>query len=207
MPPDKVMGVYRAVSVSSSGPVSLRHPAGGHEAAERVAGHRRADGQGVRAQRRHGRRRGASRRPDRAIVFEKRVPLAAGESREVTFTPAEVPQLVVHDPKLWWPAQYGTPTLHRLELTATAGGHLSDRHPGFLGVREADLGLALGGVDRDAAGDMPLGVVGPAERAGGSPIRPLSQPNAMLVPLPNGTEMTVMALAPLLFGPVSPLRP
>ena len=82
-----------------------------------------------------------------AIVFEKRVPLAAGESREVAFTPAEVPQLVVHDPKLWWPAQYGTPTLHRLELTATAGGQLSDRAVAQFGIREFTL--------RDDAGRPP----------------------------------------------------
>src|SRR5215831_17270407 len=37
--------------------------------------------------------------------------------------------------------------------------------------------------------------------AGGSPCRPLSQPNAMLVALPCGTEMIVMALVPLLSWP------
>jgi hypothetical protein len=37
--------------------------------------------------------------------------------------------------------------------------------------------------------------------AGGRPWMPLSQPNAMFVPLPAGTVITVTALAPVLSWP------
>ena len=52
-------------------------------------------------------------------AFAQEVALAAHASREVVFTPVAFPQLEVHEPKLWWPAQYGEPVL--LELSTAAG--------------------------------------------------------------------------------------
>ena len=65
MPPDKVMGVYRAVSLRSSGPVTLRHPQVVTKLPGRGPGPRRADGEGVRAQRERHARAGPRRRPHR----------------------------------------------------------------------------------------------------------------------------------------------
>ncbi len=62
--------------------------------------------------------------------------LAARETREIVLTPAEFPQLVVKDPKLWWPAQYGDPVLHRLELELEIAGAVSDRAQAQFGIRE-----------------------------------------------------------------------
>ena len=127
MPPDKVMGLYRAVTLSSERSGRAAPPAGRHEAdlpaldraeltvkvfARNATG---AAGDGHAAGR------------IGAIAFEKAVPLAAGESREVVFTPAEFPQLVVAHPRLWWPAQYGTPNLHRPRARGRGGGRTSDR--------------------------------------------------------------------------------
>src|SRR5579859_6208514 len=56
-----------------------------------------------------------------------------------------------------------------------AGVQPLDRdHPGALRVREADHGLALGGVHRDAVGDVPLRVVDRhPERRGGQALQPV----------------------------------
>jgi hypothetical protein len=66
------------------------------------------------------------------------VTLAAGESREITFTPAEYPQLRISKPQLWWPNGYGDPALHDLVLTATAAGRTSDRRTVKVGLRQFD---------------------------------------------------------------------
>jgi exo-1,4-beta-D-glucosaminidase len=136
MPPDKVMGLYRPVSLTASGSVALRHPqvvtkltSPGLDRAELT----------VKVVARNASRAPAStqlRGRIGEIAFEKTVTLNAGESREITFTPAEFAPLAVKDPKLWWPIQYGEPVLHRLELEAMVDGRVSDRSSTQFGIRE-----------------------------------------------------------------------
>ncbi|WP_435176172.1 discoidin domain-containing protein [Actinacidiphila sp. bgisy145] len=64
------------------------------------------------------------------------VELAAGESREITFSPADHPQLVIDQPRLWWPNGYGEATLHDLVLTAATAGRTSDRRTVQVGLRQ-----------------------------------------------------------------------
>ncbi len=136
MPPDKVMGIYRPVTLRTSGPVTLRYP----QVVTRLPG----PGLGraeltVKVFARNATAapaRGLLRGRIAAIGFEKPVQLAAGESREIVLTPAELPQLVLKEPKLWWPAQYGAPSLHRLELELSVEGRVSDRTTTLFGIRE-----------------------------------------------------------------------
>jgi exo-1,4-beta-D-glucosaminidase len=136
MPPDKVMGLYRPVSLTTSGPVSLRHPQVVTKLTSPALDRAELT---VKVFARNASRSPVSARLRGrigAIVFEKPLALGAGESREVVFTPADFGQLVVKDPKLWWPVQYGDPVLHRLELEAVADGHVSDRSSAQFGIRE-----------------------------------------------------------------------
>jgi len=56
-------------------------------------------------------------RPGRAAVqIEQPVTLAAGEQRDVSFTPDEFAQLTVRNPDLWWPYTLGQPNLYDLQL-------------------------------------------------------------------------------------------
>jgi len=136
MPPDKVMGIFRPVTISASGPATLRHPQVVSKlelpALDRArltvkVFARNASDAAVSA---------VLRGRIGEIVFTKPVDLAAGETREVVMTPAEYPQLVVEHPKLWWPAQYGDPVLQRLELELLVGGSVSDRAQTQFGIRE-----------------------------------------------------------------------
>jgi exo-1,4-beta-D-glucosaminidase len=135
MPPDKLMGLYRPVTLVASGPVALRHPQvvttlspdnGRAELTVKVFA-RNAGTAAVE---------GLLRGRAAGVAFEKRVTLAAGESREIVLTPSEFPQLVLDHPKLWWPAQYGEPVLHDLELELRAGGAVSDLVQVKFGIRE-----------------------------------------------------------------------
>jgi exo-1,4-beta-D-glucosaminidase len=134
MPPDKVMGVYRPVSLLGSGSITLRHP----QVVTRLPSPARAELTVKVFVRNAGREPAEVRVAGRIgeIAFERRVHLAAAESREVSFAPAAFPQLVIRGPRLWWPAQYGTPTLHRLELEAAVAGRVSDRAVTSFGIRE-----------------------------------------------------------------------
>jgi hypothetical protein len=71
-----------------------------------------------------------------AVTVSSSVSVPAGQSATVTFTPADHPALAVRQPKLWWPNGYGDPALHDLEVTASVGGAVSDRHVHRFGIRE-----------------------------------------------------------------------
>jgi exo-1,4-beta-D-glucosaminidase len=53
-------------------------------------------------------------KPD--VQIEQPVTLAAGEQREISFTPDTFAQLTVRNPDLWWPYTLGRPDLYDLQL-------------------------------------------------------------------------------------------
>jgi exo-1,4-beta-D-glucosaminidase len=135
MPPDKVMGLYRPVTLTSSGPVALRHPqvvTGLSPALDRAELTVKVFARNATAAPVAGTLRGRAA----GVSFEKDVALAAFESREIVVTPADAPALAVASPRLWWPAQYGEPALHDLEVEVAVGGEVSDRARARFGIRE-----------------------------------------------------------------------
>lgn len=76
-------------------------------------------------------------RPGKAAIrLTQAVSLGGGETREISFTPAEFTQLVVHDPDLWWPYTMGKPALYNLHLRFVADGRVSDAEHIRFGIRE-----------------------------------------------------------------------
>jgi exo-1,4-beta-D-glucosaminidase len=63
------------------------------------------------------------------IGVSQPVTLAAGASATVTFAPSGYPQLVVDQPRLWWPYQMGGQPLYTLSAAVSAGGQVSDAAP------------------------------------------------------------------------------
>lgn len=70
------------------------------------------------------------------IGFEKKVHLNANEIADVSFTPADFPQLNVKNPRIWWPWQFGKAELNRLELSVAHGNTVSNRIAENFGIRE-----------------------------------------------------------------------
>jgi exo-1,4-beta-D-glucosaminidase len=134
MPPDKMMGIYRPVTLIATGPVALAHP----QVVTRLPALDRAQltvkvfARNATASPITGTLRGRIGE----AVFAQEVALGALESREVSFSPPSFPQLVVRNPTLWWPAQYGAPVLHTLELEFLVDGQRSDRVASRFGIRE-----------------------------------------------------------------------
>ncbi len=70
------------------------------------------------------------------IHFQQEVQLAANEEREAQFSPESVQQLLLSDPDLWWPYQWGKPNLYQLKLVFQIGSSISDSAAIRFGIRK-----------------------------------------------------------------------
>lgn len=70
------------------------------------------------------------------IRFAREVTLFRGETREIVFSPGEYPQLIINQPRLWWPRFKGEQSLYDLKLTASIKGIPSDSISTRFGIRE-----------------------------------------------------------------------
>src|SRR6516225_1686446 len=135
-PPDKNMGLWREVYVTTSGPVALRYPTvvsklnpPANDSAQLT----------VTAQLKNGTDqlvKGKLKGRIENVTFEQDVELAADEAKDVTFTPDKFSQLVFSNPRLWWPAQMGTPNLYKLSMEVEVNGTVSDKSNSEFGIRE-----------------------------------------------------------------------
>jgi exo-1,4-beta-D-glucosaminidase len=133
-PPDKNMGLWREVYVTTSGPVALRYPA--------VVSHVDAASNAqltVTAQLKNATNRavnGTLKGRIEKVEFSQEVELAPGEKKDVAFEPEKFSQLNFDKPRLWWPAQMGKPELYPLSLEFDLDGKPSDRAEIQFGIRE-----------------------------------------------------------------------
>ncbi len=69
------------------------------------------------------------------LEVDQPVALAAGERRDVAFTPEAFPQLRLANPDLWWPYTMGEPDLYDLRLEFRQYGQVLDSHEQRFGIR------------------------------------------------------------------------
>lgn len=133
-PPDKNMGLFRSVEIRTSGPVAIRHPS--------VASKLDADGKAhltVTALLKNSttqRIRGVLKAEIEKAEFSQEVELGPNEQKDIALDPAQVTQLNLDRPRLWWPAQMGKPELYALKLKFEANGTISDTAETKFGIRE-----------------------------------------------------------------------
>jgi exo-1,4-beta-D-glucosaminidase len=133
-PPDKNMGLWREVYLSTSGPVAVRYPTvvshvDSAQNAQLLVTAQLKNGSDHAV---HGTLKGAIE----SVTFSQDVDLAPGESKDVTFDPTTVSQLNFTKPRLWWPAQMGSPELYSLSLQFEVDGKVSDQTQSRFGIRE-----------------------------------------------------------------------
>jgi exo-1,4-beta-D-glucosaminidase len=133
-PPDKNMGIWRDVYLSTSGPVAVRSPAVISKVDSAASAQltvtallKNATAQTVR---------GTLKGRIENIDFAQPVELGPNEHKDVTFAPDSFPQLKLANPRLWWPAQMGTPNLYELQLSFEVDGKVSDTSHTRFGIRE-----------------------------------------------------------------------
>ena len=133
-PPDKNMGIWRDVALLATGPVAVSSP----HVLSRLEGHGRAHltvaGDLVNL----------TDLPQSALVhgeigerrFAKRFELAPRARRRFEITGDDAPDLVVEQPRLWWPRGLGEPALYDVALAVTVGSDVSDASRFTFGIRE-----------------------------------------------------------------------
>jgi exo-1,4-beta-D-glucosaminidase len=136
-PADKDMGIWKEVTLTSNGPVALRHPfvksklGAEYKTAELTVS---ADlcNQGANPV------KGVLVAEVDGQTLKQEVELAAGESKTVRFSPENYAGLKLTHPKLWWPYTIGTPYLYAAVLHFDVGGatNVSDRNEVTFGIRE-----------------------------------------------------------------------
>jgi len=135
-PPDKDMGLWGAVDLIETGPVTVRSP---------IAITHFPDGSLNRADLTiYAELHNAGNSAIKGIVsgtaagvkFEKPVELAARQDQTVVFSPEQFPALRIQNPKPWWPRQMGEPHLERLTISFSIQGHTTDEQSVNFGIRE-----------------------------------------------------------------------
>lgn len=134
--PDRYMGIFREVSIVSAGPVAIRYPA--------VTSHLDLPDTSkahltVVAQLANGTdqlEKGTIRGRIEDIEFSQSFELKPEEVSDIVLDSGTFPQLNVANPRLWWPAQMGTPNLYTLNLQVDVNGVESDASQTRFGMRD-----------------------------------------------------------------------
>jgi exo-1,4-beta-D-glucosaminidase len=149
-PPDKDMGLWQEVVLSSSGPVAVRHPFVETKLDLPATDHAhltvRAEVQNASNAVFTGTLRGRILGAASNIDFAQSVQLGPRERRTISASPDQFNALNVQSPRLWWPYQMGEPYLHKLEVElVSADGHVSDKQTIEFGIVQTDSELTSEG--------------------------------------------------------------
>jgi exo-1,4-beta-D-glucosaminidase len=134
-PPDKDMGLWKEVFLTSSGDVSLRNPfvsskldSDYKNAALTISADlRNASNHTVN---------GVLRAEVEGKQVSQKVSLNGGEAKTVSFAPEQYAQLRVENPRLWWPYPMGEQNLYTAKLSFDVDNESSDAAAVTFGVRE-----------------------------------------------------------------------
>jgi exo-1,4-beta-D-glucosaminidase len=134
-PPDKDMGIWKEVFLTSSGSVAVRNSFVGskldpeYKTAELTITTelRNVSNEPVK---------GVLRAGVEGIELQEPVELSGGESRIVKFAPEQFAKLKLEHPRLWWPYQMGMPHLYTAKLSFDIGKQVSDAASVTFGIRE-----------------------------------------------------------------------
>ena len=155
-PPDKDMGLWGEVTLSTSGPVSVRSPLAVthftdvslHEADLTVYAelHNAADHSVS----------GKLAGTVAGVPIEQPITLDPHQDLTAVFDPDKFPQLRVRDPHVWWPYVMGDPHLETLTLRFVEDGRVSDEKSVEFGIREITSELTDKGARRFLVNGKPL---------------------------------------------------
>ena len=140
-PPDKNMGLWRGVEITTSGPVAVRYPTVVSKVDSPANNQAHLTVSALVKNAANHPVKGTLKGRIEKIEFSQEVELSPGESKDVTFDPAKFPQLNLANPRLWWPAQMGKPELYSLNMQFDLEGSVSDRATSSFGIREINSEL------------------------------------------------------------------
>jgi exo-1,4-beta-D-glucosaminidase len=135
-PPDKNLGLWRDVYLTTSGPVALR----GTQVISNLDTSTLATADlTIRAELTNVTEKTISGKLE-AVIDKirviKQVELSPGEIQNVSLTSGEFKQLHIDKPRVWWPAKLGKQELYKLNLSFVAGSQVSDSDTVEFGIRQ-----------------------------------------------------------------------
>lgn len=137
-PPDRLMGIWRGVLLSHTGPVSMRHSNVVTKVDKETLQSAEITLSTVLTN-----HTGQSQNATLIASFDnirikKEFELQANEIREVFLTPSDFDELKRKNPKLWWPNNMGEQHLYDLILNVQVDGQESDEDSFRFGIREIE---------------------------------------------------------------------
>lgn len=137
-PPDRLMGIWRGVLLSHTGPVSMRHSNVVTKVDKETLQSAEITISTVLTNH--------TGQPQNATLFasfdnihiKKEFELHANESREVFLTSSDFSELKMENPKLWWPNNMGEQHLYDLALGVQVNDEKSDEDSFRFGIREIE---------------------------------------------------------------------
>lgn len=74
-------------------------------------------------------------RDSRFIAVSKKVIVPGNKSQTIKLSYKEIKELIVNNPKLWWPNGYGAPNLYRINIKYKEGNEILDSNSFAFGIR------------------------------------------------------------------------
>jgi exo-1,4-beta-D-glucosaminidase len=141
-PADKDMGLWQDVYLTMSGPVALRYP----QILSRLDLPSLERAQLTVTALLHNTTRaevkGVLKGEIEKVSFQQEVTLQSQETRLVTFTPENYPQLNIPHPRVWWPWELGQPEIYTLRIAFESNGRVSDSQQVDFGIRDVSSEFA-----------------------------------------------------------------
>ena len=78
---------------------------------------------------------------EKAVIDSVPVALEAGETKEITLTPAELAMLHIDNPRVWWTYEFGNPDLYKVGVSASVEEAVSDTKDVTFGIRKIESRL------------------------------------------------------------------
>ncbi len=134
-PPDKNTGLFRDVYLTASGPVQLRFPYVANKLDDNFTTAQLTPVVEAWNATEHAVKADITWEIEGRKIHQE-VALEAEQKKTVNFAPEQFSELTIKNPKLWWPAQLGTPTLYHARVSVIVGGKLSESQDVTFGIRQ-----------------------------------------------------------------------
>ncbi|MCG8309574.1 MAG: glycoside hydrolase family 2 [Cytophagales bacterium] len=145
-PPDKYMGIYREVRLKRTGKVAIDHPFVKTDVNTKTLNGARLSVSAELSNFSSDEKTVSVTGKIEEIQFKKDFVLGPNERKTVLFTPKDVPQLDMKNPRLWWPNGLGAPNMYSLDLRVIENGSIKDQQIVNFGIRTIETYLNESGV-------------------------------------------------------------
>jgi exo-1,4-beta-D-glucosaminidase len=145
-PPDNYMGIYREVRLKRTGKVTLDHPFVKTEVNTETLQEAQLTISGELTNFDAVDKNITVKATVDNAQISKEIAIKGDQQLEITLDPSEFQELIIQNPRLWWPNGLGDPNMYKLKLQVFEGNTLLDEQTVDFGIREIETFLNEAGV-------------------------------------------------------------